>query len=74
VQSPCGADSRGSDFDSCVCDGGAGGGAARSCGWLMGGGDALLAQLCIRHSLWMLSSDQDFQRIASRCALRLWQA
>ncbi len=40
----------------------------------MGGGDALLAQLCIRHSLWMLSSDQDFQRIASRCALRLWQA
>jgi len=36
--------------------------------------DALLAQLCIRHSLWMLSSDQDFQRIASHCALRLWQA
>lgn len=36
--------------------------------------DALLAQLCIRHGLWMLSSDQDFQRIASHCALRLWQA
>ena len=36
--------------------------------------DALLTQLCIRHSLWMLSSDQDFQRIASHCALRLWQA
>ena len=36
--------------------------------------DALLAQLCIRHSLWMLSSDQDFQRIASHCTLRLWQA
>jgi predicted nucleic acid-binding protein len=36
--------------------------------------DALLTQLCIRHSLWMLSSDQDFQRIASHCTLRLWQA
>ena len=36
--------------------------------------DALLTQLCIRHSLWVLSSDQDFQRIASHCTLRLWQA
>src|ERR1700686_2438004 len=35
--------------------------------------DALLAQLCIRHSLSMLSSDQDFQGIANHCALRLWQ-
>jgi len=35
--------------------------------------DALLAQLCIRHSLLMLSSDQDFQGIANHCALRLWQ-
>jgi predicted nucleic acid-binding protein len=35
--------------------------------------DALLAQLCIRHSLLMLSGDQDFQRIANRCDLRLWQ-
>lgn len=34
--------------------------------------DALLAQLCIRHSLLMLSSDQDFQGIAKHCALRLW--
>jgi predicted nucleic acid-binding protein len=34
--------------------------------------DALLAQLCIRHSLLMLSSDQDFQGIAKHCVLRLW--
>ena len=34
--------------------------------------DALLAQLCIRHNLLMLTSDQDFQRIADHCALRLW--
>jgi predicted nucleic acid-binding protein len=36
--------------------------------------DALLAQLCIRHSLWMLSSDEDFRGIARHSALRLWQA
>ena len=35
--------------------------------------DALLAQLCIRHSLLMLSSDRDFQGMANHCALRLWQ-
>jgi predicted nucleic acid-binding protein len=35
--------------------------------------DALLAQLCIRHSLLMLSSDRDFQGIAKHCALRLCQ-
>jgi predicted nucleic acid-binding protein len=35
--------------------------------------DALLAQLCIRHGLLMLSSDRDFQGMANHCALRLWQ-
>lgn len=35
--------------------------------------DALLAQLCIRHSLLMLSSDRDFNGMANHCALRLWQ-
>ena len=35
--------------------------------------DALLAQLCIRHSLSMLSSDRDFQGIADHSALQLWQ-
>ena len=34
--------------------------------------DAILAQLCIRHGLLMLSSDRDFQGMANHCALRLW--
>jgi predicted nucleic acid-binding protein len=34
--------------------------------------DALLAQLCVRHSLVMLSSDRDFERVAKHCDLRLW--
>ena len=34
--------------------------------------DALLAQLCIRHGLTMLTVDQDFQNIARRCALKIW--
>jgi len=34
--------------------------------------DALLAQLCIRHDLTLLTSDDDFQRIAGRTALRVW--
>jgi predicted nucleic acid-binding protein len=34
--------------------------------------DALLAQLCIRHDLTMLTSDNDFRRIADRSTLRLW--
>jgi predicted nucleic acid-binding protein len=36
--------------------------------------DALLAQLCIRHNLTMLTSDRDFQQIAEHCALQLWKA
>jgi len=34
--------------------------------------DALLAQLCLRHRLLMLSTDSDFRRIADHCALQLW--
>jgi predicted nucleic acid-binding protein len=34
--------------------------------------DALLAQLCIRHDLTMLTTDGDFRHIAGRCALKLW--
>jgi hypothetical protein len=34
--------------------------------------DALLAQLCVRHRLEMLSADEDFKRIADQSALRLW--
>lgn len=34
--------------------------------------DALLAQLCIRHDLTMLTTDDDFRHIAAQCALKLW--
>jgi predicted nucleic acid-binding protein len=33
---------------------------------------SLLAQLCVRHDLTMLTSDRDFRDIARHCALRLW--
>lgn len=36
--------------------------------------DALLAQLCIRHNLTMLSTDNDFQGVARHSELRLWNA
>jgi predicted nucleic acid-binding protein len=37
--------------------------------------DALLAQLCVRHDLIMLSlsRDHDFERIATRFPLKLWK-
>jgi predicted nucleic acid-binding protein len=35
--------------------------------------DALLAQLCIRHGLTLLSTDQDFVHAASHCPLKLWR-
>lgn len=34
--------------------------------------DALLAQLCLRHGLMMLSADDDFVRIAGHCDLKVW--
>jgi hypothetical protein len=34
--------------------------------------DALLARICIRHELVMLSTDQDFEHIAKVAPLRLW--
>jgi predicted nucleic acid-binding protein len=36
--------------------------------------DALLAQLCLRRDLTMLTSDRDFRDIARHCALKLWTA
>jgi predicted nucleic acid-binding protein len=36
--------------------------------------DALLAHLCIRHELTMLTTDEDFTRIASQHPLHLWTA
>jgi predicted nucleic acid-binding protein len=34
--------------------------------------DALLAQLCLRHDLTMLTADRDFHDIAGHCDLKLW--
>ena len=34
--------------------------------------DALLAQLCIRHDLTMLTTDKDFGRMADHSKLKLW--
>lgn len=34
--------------------------------------DALLAQLCLRHDLTMLTTDRDFRNLAGHCALKLW--
>jgi len=35
--------------------------------------DALLAQLCIRHDLTMLTTDNDFKQVARRSGLKLWE-
>ena len=45
----------------------------RRAGLQIGTIDALLAQLCLRHDLTMLSSDKDFHHIAGQCALKLWR-
>jgi hypothetical protein len=44
----------------------------RRAGIQIGTIDALLAQLCVRHGLTMLSADNDFRRIATLCDLRLF--
>jgi predicted nucleic acid-binding protein len=36
--------------------------------------DALLAQLCVRHELTLLSSDRDFELMSAHCPLRVWNA
>ena len=36
--------------------------------------DALIAQLCIRHELTLLSADVDYRHAARHCPLRLWQS
>lgn len=35
--------------------------------------DALLAQLCIRHDLTLLTTDGDFERIAGQSRLKVWR-
>jgi predicted nucleic acid-binding protein len=48
--------------------------ACRRRGVQVGTIDALLAQLCIRYELTMLTADADFQGIAERHALSVWRA
>jgi predicted nucleic acid-binding protein len=45
----------------------------RRAGIQIGTIDALLAQLCMRHDLAMLSTDNDFKNVASQCPLKLWR-
>ena len=46
----------------------------RRAGVQIGTIDALLAQLCLRHGLTLLSTDDDFLRVAAHCPLRVWRA
>jgi predicted nucleic acid-binding protein len=46
--------------------------ACRREGLQIGTIDALLAELCMRHRLVMLTTDADFARVASLHALRVW--
>jgi predicted nucleic acid-binding protein len=34
--------------------------------------DALIAQLCLRHDLTLLTTDHDFRHAAKHCRLRVW--
>jgi predicted nucleic acid-binding protein len=47
---------------------------SRRAGIQIGSIDALLAQLCLRHDLTMLSTDKDFGHVARICGLKLWPA
>ena len=44
----------------------------RRAGVQIGSIDALLAQLCIRHELTLLSTDRDFALVAKHSPLRVW--
>lgn len=44
----------------------------RRAGVQIGTIDALIAQLCVRHSLTLLTTDKDFTRVASYCPLQIW--
>ena len=45
----------------------------RRAGLQVGTIDALLAQLCIRHDLTMLTGDKDFDIVGARSALKVWK-
>lgn len=45
----------------------------RRAGTQVGTIDALIAQLCVRHGLTLLSTDQDFENIARHTQLGVWR-
>lgn len=45
----------------------------RRAGVQVGTIDALLAQICIRNNLTLLTTDNDFVQAASHCPLRVWR-
>ena len=45
----------------------------RRAGIQVGTIDALIAQLCIRHDIVLLSTDHDFKLASAHCALRVWE-
>jgi predicted nucleic acid-binding protein len=45
----------------------------RRAGVQIGTIDALLAQLCTRHGLTLLTTDNDFSLAAAHCSLRVWR-
>lgn len=45
----------------------------RRAGVQIGTIDALLAQLCIRHHITLLTTDNDFVHAAAHCTLRVWK-
>ena len=45
----------------------------RRAGVQVGTIDALLAQLCIRHDLSLLTTDNDFVHAAAHCPLKVWK-
>ena len=47
--------------------------ACRRAGVQLGTVDALLTQLCIRHDLTLLSTDNDFIHAAAHCPLKVWK-
>jgi predicted nucleic acid-binding protein len=46
----------------------------RRAGLQIGTIDAVIAQLCIRHDLMLLTTDKDFVLAARHCALKAWRA
>lgn len=45
----------------------------RRSGVQLGTIDALLAQLCIRHDLTLLTADRDFSMAPEHCSLKIWR-